>query len=148
MQRTAILISLALAFIVAPVGHQLAYSKGSEIPDTYVGWALVQDKNGSRYSSHDAENVKGQVIEIRSVFGSKLTNVPYILILEIRNQEGVTTFLQWQNDTVNEFGASTYKTFHWQPSETGQYDVRNFAISNFTQPEVLSTVKSSNAEIR
>jgi hypothetical protein len=137
-----------LAFIVASVGYQTAYSKGGDIPDAYVGWALVQDKSGTRFSAYDAENFKDQVIEIRSAFGSKLTNVPYVLILEIRNQDGVTTFLQWQNDTVDEFGASSYKTFYWQPSETGRYEVRNFAISNFTQPEVLSTVRASQAEIR
>lgn len=148
VRRIALSISAVLLLVFASIGFQPGFSKGGEIPDTYVGLAAIEQAAGTGWSS-DAQNVKDRIIEIRSVFGSQLnTEAPYVLILEIRNEDGVTMFLQWQNGTVNEHNESHYMFFYWRPTETGRYDVRNFAISNFTQPEILSTVRSSHAEIR
>lgn len=109
--------------------------------------ALIQDTDGG-LRSDSAENSMGQTVVIMAWFGCHLCeSVPYVLILEIRNQDGITTLLQWQNGTIGPYGESYPTRFYWLPTEKGNYEVRNFVISNFTQPEVIATVRASNASI-
>lgn len=146
MRNVAIPVVVVSLFIFVPIAFQPALSKGGEIPDRYVK-ALLQNRDGNSFSV-DAENIKGQTVEIMSWFGCHLCDsVPYVLILEVRNKDGITTFLQWQNGTIGPYGESYPMRFYWQPTETGSYEVRNYAISNFTRPEILASVTSSHANI-
>lgn len=63
---------------------------------------------------------------------------PFVMVLEVRDNDGTTLFLEFLLGTLNpnsssELGAS------WTVLHPGDYEVRSFAISNFTKPEILSS---------
>jgi hypothetical protein len=65
--------------------------------------------------------------------------VQFVVFLEIRDSAGVTVFLQFHIGAVEgRFGHNTREmASSWQPEKAGEYELRTFAISNFTNPEVL-----------
>ena len=73
-------------------------------------------------------------------------DMPFVVFLEIRDSYGVTVYLVFHTGVLagngkTELGSS------WLPQETGDYELRAFAISNFTKPVVIAQVKSTNASV-
>jgi hypothetical protein len=68
-------------------------------------------------------------------------DIPFTAITEVRNEEGVTVFLQSQTGILIDSGYSEVN-IPWQPTEPCMCELRAFAISNFTSPQILTQVSS------
>lgn len=74
-------------------------------------------------------------------------DMPFVSLIEIRDESGVTVFLAWQIGTIP---ASNYEdgvyndntmSISWLPEKASTYEARTFAISDFENPQVLSYVE-------
>jgi hypothetical protein len=66
--------------------------------------------------------------------------------MEVRNADGVTVSLGWQTGTMRPQG-QTEVGMSWIPSDSGEYEVRTFLISDLLNPMVLSGVASSQVTV-
>jgi hypothetical protein len=74
-------------------------------------------------------------------------DLPYVVFVEIRDSYGITLYLQFHTGVL---GGTEYTELgsSWRvPYEVGTYELRAFAISNFTKPEVIVNVRSINATV-
>ena len=69
-----------------------------------------------------------------------------VAIIEARNSNGVTEFLEWQPAEIEAL-ESTELGLSWVPLHSGNYELRTFAISGFDNPVVLSTVMTTDVSI-
>jgi hypothetical protein len=74
-----------------------------------------------------------------------------LFVVEVRDSQGITALLDWQNATIKEGDAMTIG-ISWIPDRAGDYELRAFAISdpdydNGDAPAVLSAVSSSSVSI-
>jgi hypothetical protein len=72
---------------------------------------------------------------------------PFAAIIEVRDENGVTIHLEVQTSKANPFSFSTVST-SWNPPTSGRYEFRAFAISNFSNPEVLTATTQKGIVIR
>ncbi len=72
--------------------------------------------------------------------------LPYIAIIEVRNKEGVTIFLQHQNNILLA-KSSIDVNVSWIPNKLGDYQLRTFVLLNFTNPTVFSPVMRSEGSV-
>jgi hypothetical protein len=71
---------------------------------------------------------------------------PYVAIVEVRNADGITVMLQWQQGTMAANGNAGVG-ISWTPDVAGSYQVRTFVISNLSNPQVLSNVVTNNVTV-
>lgn len=77
-------------------------------------------------------------------FGDKETS--FITFLEVRNKDGATEYLAWQSGEVK-VGGQTEVGVSWIPERAGEYEIRTFAVSDLANPQVLSSVSSSEVRV-
>jgi hypothetical protein len=70
----------------------------------------------------------------------------YVVIIEARDENGITVFLGLQSGTEASDGSSNIET-SWTPEAAGKYQIRTFAISSLENGRVLSGVSISDAII-
>lgn len=71
---------------------------------------------------------------------------PFVSLIEIRDNEDVTIFLEFQIGTLNPSGSSD-TGISWLPVGAGNYQLRSFVISDFNRSEILSAVSVANVTI-
>lgn len=71
----------------------------------------------------------------------------FVLIVEVRDPDGITIFLGWQTLALGSIGDGGAVGMSWIPEHAGTYSVRTFALTDIRNPEVLSTVVSSEYQI-
>jgi hypothetical protein len=69
-----------------------------------------------------------------------------IVIIEIRDSEGVTIFLAWQSNTTPISGAAEVGV-SWTPPMSGDYQIRAFQISNWTNPISLEAIGTTKIKV-
>jgi hypothetical protein len=86
----------------------------------------------------------GQQLALATVVSSSFERdeLPFVAIMEVRSADGVTVSLGWQTGTLRPQG-QTEVGMSWIPSDSGEYEVRTFLISDLLNPMVLSEVASS-----
>ncbi|MCI0557703.1 MAG: hypothetical protein MN733_04355 [Nitrososphaera sp.] len=91
-------------------------------------------------------HVGEQLVFTATLLNSCDQKVPFIAFIEIRDSADVTVSLHNQTGTI---GAKSHSevAMAWWPEEPGDYELRTFAISNFTKPEILTSVRSNQVEI-
>lgn len=71
----------------------------------------------------------------------------YLVVTEVRNEEGLTQFLQLRWARVDSDGKS--QLHHtWRPAQAGTYQLRSFLTTADCNPEVLSTVRTAEIQVR
>lgn len=71
----------------------------------------------------------------------------YLMVTEVRDQDGITVYLALQNRYLNPL--SDYKmASSWTPTEAGIHEVRVFALVSLGEPEILSPVYESRFTIK
>jgi hypothetical protein len=85
-----------------------------------------------------------------STISAFLTNrfefeIPYTVVAEVRNSDGVTEFLTTVNDTLEAatpFGGGNGRIWiPWAPADTGEYQLRLFLVTSLdNKPQILSSV--------
>ena len=85
----------------------------------------------------------GQQLLISStVYGEVDRDVEYLAVVEVRDSEGVTAHLSWQGNKLEPFGSNKIE-FSWIPGNNGIYYIRSFAVTDLSDPQVLSQVHES-----
>lgn len=74
------------------------------------------------------------------------TKMEYTLIVEVRDADGITVYLQWASGQL-EGGGEESESMSWIPSTSGTYNVRSFVITNLANPQALSLVTSVNVDV-
>jgi hypothetical protein len=78
-------------------------------------------------------------------FGNSTPNdSPFVLFLEARDKKGVTIFLQYHTGVMNAGSHADFASSWHSNKELVRYDIRAFAISNFTRPAVLTEVTTTD----
>jgi hypothetical protein len=72
---------------------------------------------------------------------------PFTALVEVRDPQDVTMYLQWQIGILNPSG-TTEIGLSWTPEEAGDYRIRTFVISDFENPAVLSTIVTSEVSVQ
>lgn len=85
------------------------------------------------------------------ILNTKVTNSndkiqPFVLMMEVRDDAGVTLDIQIQKGTLNPDGQVDVG-FSWQPEVEGPYQIRALAISSLKNPEPLSEIVQKTVEV-
>lgn len=119
---------------IVPVGNRAA-NVNATTPEAPV----LKDISGNEISE---VTVGQQVILSSDIHNNSDFPTPFAGIVEVRDADGFTVYLQWQtgtlnpNDTVN-IGLS------FVPDAPGDYTVRVFVLSSIENPAILSPVQES-----
>ena len=87
----------------------------------------------------------GQLVVLSTTVSStKEESQPYVAIMEARDEAGMTRFLGFAigdlaGNSQSEIGIS------WTPEEAGSYELRTFLVSEFENPQLLTTVATGAA---
>jgi hypothetical protein len=71
---------------------------------------------------------------------------PYVLIIEVRNELGITTYLQYQSGVLSLEGRFD-AGFSWKPEEKGKYEIRSLAISDLQEPTLISGLSVADVTV-
>ena len=71
---------------------------------------------------------------------------PFVVIIEIRDADDVTTYLQFQKGMLQP-ELTTQIGISWTPESTGNFKVRSFALSDFENPTIISPSTVSSVEV-
>jgi hypothetical protein len=71
---------------------------------------------------------------------------PYVIILEIRDSNGFSTFIGWRSGTVAGQGTVSYG-MSWIPENTGLFQIRHYVVTNMTNPVVLEDLVTVIVEV-
>lgn len=113
------------------------------IGDITTSSPLLKDMQGNLLPATST----GQLVIISAVaVNSRDDPVSFVIIMEARDEVGVTQFLQFKSGNV-EGNGSIELDVSWKPAKVGNHQLRTFLISNFEKPEILTTVKTSQALI-
>jgi hypothetical protein len=117
----------------------------SYLPFVALNRPQLLDMNGNQANKIDTSQ--------QGVVGIAVTNnldidQPIVILIDIRNGAGVTEYLAWQSGKVAANGTYNFES-SWMPSKgcfgtdidwRCTYEIRAFAVSNLTNPQVLSDV--------
>jgi hypothetical protein len=96
------------------------------------------DMNADRLNSLD---VGEQVIVTTTHYSHVEQDLTYIALIEIRDERSITVLLSWQIGTLEATGNKTIGVSWVVPESSHYYQSRVFAITNFEEPHILSTVE-------
>lgn len=110
------------------------------------------DETPSPPEVHDLEGneideiiIGHQVIVSKSFVNRMNITQPFIALFEIRDSDGVTVYFAWQIGTMA--SDQTNVGISWMADNFGVYEIRTFAISNFTNAEILDVVESKSISV-
>lgn len=105
---------------------------------------IVLDTSGSRLNEYP----NGAHLLVRTITQNPTDGgVGYSMIIEVRKMpDNLTLFLSIQPASINPNGERLVDV-SWVADESAEYQVRIFAISNLTNPQILSYVKTSELTI-
>jgi hypothetical protein len=84
-----------------------------------------------------------QVILSTTVKNTLTVAQPFVTVVEVRDEDGITVFLAWQTGILNANG-ETEVGLSWTPEEPGDYEVRVLTLSSITSPQILSEIALTN----
>ena len=90
----------------------------------------------------------GQQTMIKTTLFNTLDELqPFVVILQVRDSNDVTTYIAWQSGILDPLGNSTIGVL-WSPKEKSTYDVSAYAVSDFTATHILSVGIKSEIVVR
>lgn len=110
---------------------------------TNVTTPTMKDLRGNDLTELDA---RVQAVISTSIKNNNNLPQQFAAIVEVRDADGFTVYLQWQTGTLQANG-STNIGLSWTPDAPGTYEIRTFAISNLSNPAVLSPVSTSTVTV-
>lgn len=101
---------------------------------------ILKDSLGRNLDEGNAESI---VILSTTVENNTSNAVPFIALMEVRDWEGSTVYIQFQLGELPSKGESELG-ISWTPATAGQYELRTFLISSFVDPvEILTPVQQN-----
>jgi hypothetical protein len=137
------ILFIGIAFLFAPTMMSISAQPVEERTYSFElspSTPAIYDSAGN----FNSRTVEGRQITISTAFSSNIDNVsmPLVSIIEIRNQIGQTVFLAWQAGNMTR-SENFISSVSWLAKGNGTFVVRNFAISNFTEPVILSIIQQN-----
>jgi hypothetical protein len=83
-----------------------------------------------------------QVVVAINLDNDNAKDVPFVGIIEVRDEDGITTMLRWQTGVLGP-NSGLDVAASWVPETPGNYEVRSFVVSNLSNPQILSEVVAS-----
>jgi hypothetical protein len=80
------------------------------------------------------------VIEASAVNGCQFEDKPLLVLFEVRNSDGITGYLSWQNGTISSNQQVVVGSSWVAPDVPGEYEVRGFYVGCLACPMILSNV--------
>jgi hypothetical protein len=94
-----------------------------------------------------ANAVAGELAIIAATINSNSSRPEnFVAVVEARNQIGVTELLEFQTGQISE--GSVEVGISWTPTESGEYELRTFLLSDFREPNVLSEVTKTKITVK
>jgi hypothetical protein len=103
----------------------------------------LHDVSGNKLTEVSAGQ---QVVLTTNVLNKSTSPTPFVALIEVRDDNGVTVYLAWQTGSLNPNGQAQVG-LSWTPDVSGNYQVRTFVISDLAHPQVLSEVATSNITV-
>ncbi|MEW6604170.1 MAG: hypothetical protein AB1351_05720 [Thermoproteota archaeon] len=103
---------------------------------------VLKDMSGNELSAARV----GQLTMISTTaVNSHIYDLPFVAIIEVRDEDGVTVYLEWQKGTLDpnsraEIGIS------WIPERAGEYEIRTFLVSHLAEPQILTMVSTTEIQ--
>ncbi len=118
-------------------------SDGSDSPILDADYPYAKDENGEKIN----DSRIGQTITLSAMrHNNSDEKQSQITIIEIRDSENTTVFLQIKEDVL-EPGSHTETNTSWIPDQAGKYEIRSFLISNFVNPSHITPVRTSSLTV-
>ena len=139
-----IMVYWCLSSIMIPASSQLALA-------TSCSLQLAEPILASTTSSPLKVVIEGQPYSILTTITGNCSKQEqlFVVIIEVRNSDGITEYLAWQNGILEELADKTKIGVSWVPAHADNYELRAFAINDFRTLEILSplvkTVVTVNA---
>ncbi|AIF82782.1 hypothetical protein NTE_00702 [Candidatus Nitrososphaera evergladensis SR1] len=125
---------------VIPVGTS---SGSGNVDATSAAKPVLKDFSGNELT----EVTAGQQIVLSStVTNNQNTVQPFAAIVEVRDANGFTVYLQWQTGSLNPNG-STNVGLSWTPDVSGTYTARTFVVTDIAHPSALSQISESTITV-
>lgn len=90
--------------------------------------------------------VGSQLALATTIENNRASSQPFVILIEVRDNQGVTAYLALQSGILSPNGSSTVES-SWQPELGGEYEVRTFAVSSLQEGIVISEVSSSTTTV-
>jgi hypothetical protein len=88
-----------------------------------------------------------QAILSTAIANNNDASQPFVALVEVRDSQGMTVFLEWQTGTLNPSGEAEVG-LSWTPDKAGSYNVRTFVVSSLAdEVRVLSIVRESTVTV-
>lgn len=133
-----------LIFLIIPFSFPINSASAQGITTATTSNPILKDQKGDVLTEAFVGELSVVSISILSN-ADNLSN--FVAIIEARDGDGVTQFLQFQTGQVQPSGEAEIG-ISWTPKQAGNYELRTFLISGFEDPEVLSEVTSSSVQIK
>jgi hypothetical protein len=119
---------------------QLPDKTGIEATDVTV--PVAQDATGGNgpYSVGDSVTLS------TTISNNNDEPQPFVALIEVRDNYGVTVFLALRSGTLEPIGSTDIGVL-WQPDQAGTFGVRTFVITDIVGGQVLSPVASSEITV-
>jgi len=103
----------------------------------------AEDVSGNPVSEINAGK---QVILTTTVTNVNAQSQPFVALIEVRDSNDITVYLAWQTGTLPANGKADIG-LSWTPDFADSYEVRTFAISSLSNPQILSEISSSQITV-
>ncbi|MGI0012045.1 MAG: hypothetical protein ACREBU_01180 [Nitrososphaera sp.] len=135
------LMSFALFLVIlATLEIGLAQAQRDAAMVSGISGPIVKDAQGNLLSTAST----GEIIILSvNVTNNENVPLPFVILIESRDEIGVTQFLEFHIGTL-QGNRSSEVGISWKPAEAGNYQLRTFLISGFDSPEVLTGVQTSD----
>ncbi len=116
---------------------------GTDNRSTTPSAAEVKDAQGNAVSQVLAGQ---QVVLSTTVKNNEAGSTSYAAIVEVRDSNDITVYLNWQTGTLTANG-ETGIGLSWTPDQPGKYTVKVYVLSGLANPRILSQTVTSTINV-
>lgn len=138
MQNILVVIAV---FIL--LGANLAITADAQDIDRTPSPAAVYDLDGNLI---DKITIGHQVILSKTFVNNRNATQTFVALFEVRDPNGFTVYLAWQSGAMAASGQANVGVT-WIAEGIGIYEIRTFAISNFTNATIIDVVESRSIPV-
>ena len=103
----------------------------------------LNDADGNFISSAHLDDQ----VHITTIFANCTDKeIPFTVVIEVRDEDDVTVYLQFQSGKLGA-KADSESSLAWTPEKPGKHELRTFALSNLTRPQIYSQIWVSDVTI-
>lgn len=150
MSNFSIIIALIAILLLTPVSYmridarctlpiivnKFGFSSCEFPPDVYV---LDEKKNVATTDQLKLITGSNYTIDIHVGNSGRKDNVPFYLILQIKDENSTVHEIMWRKETIRPILQSQHFKLPWIPRQSGNFTIEVYMWSSLDMPEVLTT---------